>query len=56
MNARQAALQALQRCRRDGAWAGASLDSMIRKAGLGEKDAALAASLIEKTSELAEAL
>lgn len=45
MNARQAALQALQRCRRDGAWAGASLDSMIRKAGLSEKDAALAAKL-----------
>ncbi len=45
MNARQTALEALQRCRRDGAWAGASLDGMIRRTGLDRRDAALAAKL-----------
>ena len=45
MNARQAALETLLRCRRDGAWAGASLDSMIRRTGLDARDAALAAKL-----------
>ena len=41
-NARQAALETLLRCRRDGAWSGASLDGMIRRDGLNRRDAAFA--------------
>ncbi|MBQ9685795.1 MAG: 16S rRNA (cytosine(967)-C(5))-methyltransferase RsmB [Oscillospiraceae bacterium] len=42
LNARQAALETLVRCRRDGAWASASMDTLIRKTGLDRRDAALA--------------
>lgn len=45
MNARQTALEALTRCRRDGAWSGDLLDSLIRRAGLERRDAALASRL-----------
>ena len=44
-NAREAALLALERCRRDGAWSGAVLDSLIRSQGLDRRDAALASQL-----------
>ena len=44
-NARQAALETLVRCRRDGAWSGAAIDSCIRKYELSRRDAALAARL-----------
>lgn len=46
VNARQAALDTLMRCRRDGAWSGASLDAMIRKYGLDRRDAAFASRLV----------
>ena len=45
-NARAAALDALEKCRRDGAWSGAVIDSTIKKAGLGGRDAALSSRLI----------
>lgn len=45
-NARQAALETLLRCRRDGAWSGASLDGMIRRDGLDRRDAAFASRLV----------
>lgn len=42
-NARRAALDALERCRRSGAWSGASVDSAIKKYELDRRDGALAA-------------
>ena len=42
---RLAALEALERCRRDGAWSGAVLDGIIKKYGLDHRDSALAARL-----------
>lgn len=44
-NARRAALEALFKCRRSGAWSGASVDGAIKKYGLDRRDAALAARL-----------
>lgn len=44
-NARRAALDALERCRRSGAWSGASIDGAIKKYELDGRDAALAARL-----------
>lgn len=44
--ARAAALDALEKCRRDGAWSGAVIDSAIKKAGLDGRDAALSSRLI----------
>lgn len=44
-NARRAALAALERCRRSGAWSGASVDGAIKKYELDRRDAALAARL-----------
>ena len=45
MTARQAALLALERCRRSGAWSDALLDSVITNAELDRRDAALASRL-----------
>ncbi len=45
MSAREAALSALMRLRRDGAWSDAVLDSIIRRAGLDKRDAALTSRL-----------
>ena len=45
-NARAAALDALEKCRRDGAWSGAVLDSAIKKEGLAPREAALASRLL----------
>ena len=45
ITARQAALEALIRCRRDGAWSGDVLDSILRRSGLERRDAALASRL-----------
>ena len=45
-NARAAALEALEKCRRNGAWSGAVLDSAIKNAGLEGRDAALASRLL----------
>lgn len=45
MDARETALAALERCRRDGAWSGAVLDTLQRQAGLEPRDSALAAQL-----------
>ena len=45
MNARQAALDTLIRCRRNGAWSGAAIDAAIREAGLDRRDASLASRL-----------
>lgn len=44
-NARRAALDALERCRRSGAWSGASVDGAIKKYELDRRNAALAARL-----------
>jgi len=44
-HARQAALETLIRCRRDGAYSGATIDTAIRKYELSRRDAALAARL-----------
>lgn len=44
-NARRAALEALERCRRSGAWSGASVDGAIKKHALDRRDGALAARL-----------
>lgn len=44
-NARSAALEALTRCRRDGAWSGDALDNILSRAGLERRDAALASRL-----------
>ena len=43
--ARQAALDALRRCRRDGAWSAQAVDGAIRKYALDARDAALASRL-----------
>ena len=43
--ARDAALEAIVRCRRDEAWSGASVDKVITKYGLDRRDASLAAKL-----------
>ena len=43
--ARDAALRALERCRRDGAWSAQSIDRVIRDFALSERDAALASRL-----------
>ncbi len=45
VNARQAALETLIRCRRDGSWSGAAIDAGIKKYGLDRRDAALASKL-----------
>jgi len=45
VNAREAALEALTRCRRDGSWSGAAIDTAIRQYALDRRDAALAARL-----------
>ena len=45
VSARQAALEALIRCRRDGAWPGALIDSISRKQELDHRDTALASRL-----------
>jgi len=45
MTAREAALLALERCRRDGAWSGAAIDSILKKETLSARDAALASQL-----------
>ncbi|MCR5576773.1 MAG: 16S rRNA (cytosine(967)-C(5))-methyltransferase RsmB [Oscillospiraceae bacterium] len=45
MSARQAALEALMRCRRDGAWSGAAMDSVVKKYGLDRREAAFASRL-----------
>ena len=44
-NARTAALTALERCARDGAWSAAALDTVLRDYGLEPRDAGLAARL-----------
>jgi len=44
-NARQAALETLIRCRRNGAWSGAAIDGAVKDAGLDRRDAALASRL-----------
>ena len=44
-NARAAALEALIRCRRDGAYSGDVLDSILKRTGLERRDAALASRL-----------
>lgn len=40
-NARDAALEILERCRRDGAWSGAVIDNAIKKYGFDRRDSAL---------------
>ena len=45
MTGREAALAALERCRRENAWAGAVLDSLIRGEALDRREAALASQL-----------
>lgn len=45
MTPREAALTALERCRRDRAWSNASIDNVIRKYELDRRDAALASRL-----------
>ena len=42
MNPREAALSALERCRRDRAWSGAAVDTAIKKYSLDRRDGALA--------------
>ncbi len=45
MTPREAALTALERCRRDGAWSSAAIDNVIKKYSLDRRDAALASIL-----------
>ncbi len=45
MTSREAALAALERCRRDEAWSNASIDNVIKKYELDRRDAALASRL-----------
>ena len=45
MNPREAALAALERCRRDGAWSGAAIDMAIKRSTLDRRDGALASRL-----------
>ena len=44
-SAREAALEALGRCRKDGAWSAAAIDGVIKKHGLDEREGALASRL-----------
>ena len=44
--AREAALEALERCRRDGAWSAMALDAAIERHGLDRRDAAFASRLM----------
>jgi len=44
--AREAALEALERCRKDGAWSARAIDGAIRKYILNRRDAALASRLV----------
>ena len=43
--ARQAALETLTRCRRDGAWSGSAMETAVRKYALDRRDAAFASRL-----------
>lgn len=57
ITARQAALTALEKCRRDGAWSGAVIDGIIKKAGLDKREAALASRLclgVQQNSSLCD--
>ena len=45
LSAREAALSALERCRRDGSWSGAAIDNIIKKYGFERRDAALACTM-----------
>ena len=45
LNSRQAALIALERCEKDGAWVSAALDGVIKKEALDRREAALASAL-----------
>ena len=45
-SAREAALEALERCRRDGAWSALALDAAIERYGLDRRDAAFASRLV----------
>ncbi len=45
ISGREAALTALQRCRKDGAWSGEAIDKLIRKYELDRREAALASRL-----------
>ena len=45
ISAREAALEALERCTRSGAWSGSAIDNIIKKAQLDSRDAALASRL-----------
>lgn len=45
LNARQAAVNALGRCRKDAAWSGAVTDNLIKNSGLDKREASLAARL-----------
>ena len=45
-SARAAALSALERCRKSGAWSGAAIDGAIRENGLDSRDASLASRLV----------
>ena len=45
MNARQAALRTLERCRKDGAWVSSALDSIVKREGLDRREASLASAL-----------
>ena len=42
INAREAALLCLERCRREGAWSGQTMDEIIKRASLDKREAALA--------------
>ena len=46
MNAREASLEALEKCRRDGAWSAAVIDAVIKKAALDRREAALASHIV----------
>lgn len=46
MNAREASLEALEKCRRDGAWSAAVIDAAIKKAALDRREAALASRIV----------
>ena len=46
MNAREASLEALEKCRRDGAWSAAVIDAAIKKAALDQREAALASRIV----------
>ena len=46
MTARQAALAALGRCRRDGAWSAETIDAVIQRSSLDSRDASLASAIV----------